>query len=72
MHVENQGEIFPLIVDIRRHTFSKARAKLGKICSRTYHIFGIRGLFVPLFPARHFFMYVEVYLCPLIPNYVDG
>jgi hypothetical protein len=30
--VKNQGENFPLIIDICTHIFSKARAKLGKIC----------------------------------------
>jgi hypothetical protein len=33
--------------------FFKAREKLGKIGYRTSHIFGIRGQFVPFFPARH-------------------
>jgi hypothetical protein len=69
-HVENQGENLPPIVEICTHTFSKPTAKLGKIRDCTSHIFGKRGLFVPFFPARQFFTYVEVYLCPLIPNYV--
>ena len=69
-HVENQGENLPPIVEICTHTFSEATAKLVEIRYRTSHIFGKRGLFVPFFPARQFFTYVEVYLCPLIPNYV--
>jgi hypothetical protein len=69
-HVENQGENLPPIVEICTHIFSKPTAKLGEIRDCTSHIFGKRGLFVPFFPARQFFTYVEVYLCPLIPNYV--
>ena len=59
-----------LYIRICWHTFSGATAKLAKSCYCTSHIFGIRGLFVPFFQARHNLTYVEVYLCPLIPNYV--
>jgi hypothetical protein len=68
-HVENQGENLPPIVEICTHTFSGATAKLVEIRYRTSHIFGKRGLFVPFFPARQFFTYVEVYtFVPLFPT----